>query len=91
MTRDGMTGQAARAMGRFRGAAGAVLPIASVLGAIVVLWTLAVAPMNIHTALDVAARGDATVTARRVEGEARDRRVRADAGQSGAHSGHLQS
>jgi len=35
----------------------AALPIASVLAALVVLWVVAVAPMNIHTALDVAARG----------------------------------
>ena len=70
MTRDGMTAQAARARGQLRAVAGAVLPIASVLGAIVVLWTLAVAPMNIHTALDVAARGDATVR----PGESRERR-----------------
>ena len=39
-----------------------IFPALSVVGAILVFWTLAVVPMNAHLAADMAARGDMAVT-----------------------------
>jgi NitT/TauT family transport system permease protein len=39
-----------------------IIPAASVVGFILVVWTLAVIPMNAHLAADMAARGDTIVT-----------------------------
>ena len=44
-----------------RGAAGSVLPVITVLIALIAIWYLAVAPMNIRVALDTAERAGATV------------------------------
>ena len=39
-----------------------IFPALTVLGAILILWTLAVVPMNAHLAADMAARGDQVIT-----------------------------
>ncbi|MDB4213460.1 ABC transporter permease [Octadecabacter sp.] len=39
-----------------------IIPAATVVGCILVIWTLAVIPMNAHLAADMAARGDVVVT-----------------------------
>lgn len=39
-----------------------IIPAATVVGCILLIWTLAVIPMNAHLAADMAARGDVVVT-----------------------------
>ena len=58
----GAIGRSGRIGMRLRAAGGSLIPILAVVAAILAIWYVAVAPMNIHGALDTASREGVVVT-----------------------------